>query len=190
LRPAWSGALLDMQATTLADSSQLGLRTDDASESQNRLLGLIASGLIGTIAFAHPLGAEELVPHARYFSGEAYSELRSYVQQLGDEQLSVDSLTKSPHNFTPIHKQAFSALRDFVQQSGGEQSDPVSRSPLTHHHSAPASDEYLAVQNFVREIGGGTVLRRRKATSFCWPQESSRKRLRRQRRNRPSRSAR
>ena len=143
-----------MQATTLADSTHVRLRIDAASESENKLLGLIASGLIGTIAFAQPLGAEELVLHAKYFSNEPYLELRNYVQQIGGEQPGIDSPLESPHNFTPIDDRTYSALRDFVQQSAAGQ--PGSASALDSvHHSAPASEEaYLALRNFVREIGG------------------------------------
>jgi DmsE family decaheme c-type cytochrome len=146
-------------ARTLADSTQPGPRTNGTSASDNKLLALIAGGLIGTIACAQPLGAEELVLHAQYYasdtySDDTYSELRSYVRQLGDEQPSIVSPHESPHNFTPIDHDTYSALRDFVQQMGAEQSGPVSGDGLAHH-SAPASDEtYLALRDFVREIGG------------------------------------
>jgi DmsE family decaheme c-type cytochrome len=146
-------------ARTLADSPQPGRRTHSSFESENKLLGLIAGGLIGTMAFAQPLGAEELVLHSKYYSSETYLELMSYVQQLGDEQPGIDSPHESPHNFsphnfTPIDRETYSALRNFVQQIGAEQSVPVggNESP---HHSAPARDEdYLALRDFVREIGG------------------------------------
>ena len=146
-------------ARTLADSTQPGPRTNGTFASDNKLLALIAGGLIGTIACAQPLGAEELVLHAQYYasdtySDDTYSELRSYVRQLGDEQPSIVSPHESPHNFTPIDHDTYSALRNFVQQIGAEQSGPVSGDGLAHH-SAPASDEtYLALRDFVREIGG------------------------------------
>src|SRR6516165_11829536 len=109
-----------MQTTTFANSTQPGLRTDGAC-AENKLLGLIAGGLIGTIALAQPLGAEELVLHGTNYPGETYSELVSYVQQLGDEEPSIGSPHQSPHNFTPIDDETYSALRNFVQNIGAEQ---------------------------------------------------------------------
>jgi len=146
-------------ARILADSTQPGARTDATSESENKLLALIAGGLIGTMAFAQPLGAEELVLHAKYYSSETYLELMSYVQEIGGEQPSIGSPHESPHNFsphnfTPIDGETYSALRNFVQQIGADQSVPLGGDGSAHH-SAPASDEaYLALRDFVREIGG------------------------------------
>jgi len=141
-------------ARTLADSTQPGPRTSGTSESENKLLALIAGGLIGTIAFAQPLGAEELVLHGNNYPNETNLELTSYVRQLDDEQLSIGSPHKSPHNFTPIDHYTYSALRNFVQQIGAEQSGPGTWSGSAHH-SPPASDEaYLALREFAREIGG------------------------------------
>lgn len=141
-------------ARTRAGSSQPGPRTNGTSESENKLLALIAGGLIGTIAFAQPLGAEELVLHGNNYPNETNLELTSYVRQLDDEQLSIGSPHKSPHNFTPIDHYTYSALRNFVQQIGAEQSGPGTWSGSAHH-SPPASDEaYLALREFAREIGG------------------------------------
>ena len=146
-------------ARILADSTQPGARTDATSESENKLLALIAGGLIGTMAFAQPLGAEELVLHAKYYSSETYLELMSYVQEIGGEQPSIGSPHESPHNFsphnfTPIDGETYSALRNFVQRIGANQSVPLSGDGSAPH-SVPASDEtYLALRDFVREIGG------------------------------------
>src|SRR6516165_1070081 len=130
----------------------------NSTSGSDKLLALITGGLIG-IAFAQPLGAEELVSHAKYYSSEAYSELVSYAQQLRDEQPGVSSAHESPHdfsphNFTPIDAETYSALRNFVQQIGGEQSGPIGANEPPHH-LAPARDEaYSALRDFVREIGG------------------------------------
>jgi len=141
-------------ARTRADSTQPGPRTNGASESENKLLALIAGGLIGTIAFAQPLGAEELGLHGKNHPSETYLELMSYAQQLGDEQPSIVSPHQSPHNFTPIDDETYSALRNFVRQIGAEQPGPLIANGSAHH-SAPAGDEtYLALRDFVREIGG------------------------------------
>ncbi len=115
-------------ARTRPDSTQPGPRTHGACESENKLLALIAGGLIGTIAFAQPLGAEELG--------------------------SIVSPHQSPHNFTPIEGDTYAAMRNFVQQIGTEQPGPLIANGSAHH-SAPAGDEtYLALRDFVREIGG------------------------------------
>jgi DmsE family decaheme c-type cytochrome len=138
-------------ARTRADSTQPGPRTHGASESENKLLALIAGGLIGTIAFAQPLGAEELGLHGQNHPSETYLELIGYAQQVGDEQPSPH---QSPHNFTPIDNETYSALRNFVRQIGAEQPGPLIGNGSAHH-SAPAGDEtYLALRDFVREIGG------------------------------------
>jgi len=105
-------------AKTPVDLTQPRPGPNSTSRSDN-LLALIAGGLIG-IAFAQPLGAEELVLHAKYYSSEAYSELVSYAQQLGDEEPGTGSARESPHdfsphNFTPIGAETYSALRNFVQ---------------------------------------------------------------------------
>src|SRR6516162_6988667 len=110
-------------ARTLADLPAPGRRCHGSFESENKLLGLIAGGLIGTMAFAQPLGAEELVLHAKYYSSETYLELMSYVQEIGGEQPSIGSPHESPHNFsphnfTPIDGETYSALRNFVQRIG------------------------------------------------------------------------
>jgi len=139
-------------ARTLADSAQPGPRTDGICESENKLLGLIAGGLIGTIAFAQPLGAEELGLHGKYYSSESYLELIGYVQQVGEP--SIVSPHQSPHNFTPIDDETYSALRNFVRQIGAEQPGPLIANGSAHY-SAPAGDEaYVALREFVREIGG------------------------------------
>ncbi len=141
-------------ARTRADSTQPGPRTNGASESENKLLALIAGGLIGTIAFAQPLGAEELGLHGKNHPSETYLELIGYVQQVGDEQPSIVSPHQSPHNFTPIDDETYSALRNFVRQIGAEQPGPLIGNGSAHH-SAPAGDEtYLALRDFAREIGG------------------------------------
>jgi DmsE family decaheme c-type cytochrome len=141
-------------ARTRADSTQPGPRTHGASESENKLLALIAGGLIGTIAFAQPLGAEELGLHGKNHPSETYLELIGDVQQVGDEQPSIVSPHQSPHNFTPIDDETYSALRNFVRQIGAEQPGPLIANGSAHH-SAPAGDEtYLALRDFVREIGG------------------------------------
>ncbi len=141
-------------ARTRADSTQPGPRTNGASESENKLLALIAGGLIGTIAFAQPLGAEELGLHGKNHPSETYLELIGYVQQVGHEQPSIVSPHQSPHNFTPIDDETYSALRNFVRQIGAEQPGPLIGNGSAHH-SAPADDEtYLALRDFVREIGG------------------------------------
>src|SRR6266511_320548 len=141
-------------ARILGDSTQPGRRTNGTCESENKLLGLIAGGLIGTLAFAQPLGAEELVLHANYFSDETYLELVNYVQQIGGEQLSIGSPHESPHNFTPIDHETYSALRDFVQQGGAEKSGRVTGNGSPHHAASDTDEDYLALRNFVREIGG------------------------------------
>jgi DmsE family decaheme c-type cytochrome len=106
------------------------------------------------MAFAQPLGAEELVLQGTNYPGGTYSELASYAQQLGDEQPSVVSPHQSPHNFTPIDGDTYAALRNFVQQIGAEQPGPIAGNGSAHH-SVPAGDEaYLALREFVREIGG------------------------------------
>src|SRR6516165_6073011 len=130
-------------ARILADSTQPGARTDATSESENKLLALIAGGLIGTMAFAQPLGAEELVLHAKYYSSETYLELMSYVQEIGGEQPSIGSPHESPHNFsphnfTPIDGETYSALRNFVQRIGANQSVH-----LSGDDSAPEQDKQL-----------------------------------------------
>ncbi len=141
-------------ARTRPDSTQPGPRTHGACESENKLLALIAGGLIGTIAFAQPLGAEELGLHGKNHPSETYLELIGYVQQVGDEQPSIVSPHQSPHNFTPIDDETYSALRNFVRQIGAEQPGPLIANGSAHH-SAPAGDEtYLALRDFVREIGG------------------------------------
>ncbi len=141
-------------ARTRADSTQPGPRTNGASESENKLLALIAGGLIGTIAFAQPLGAEELGLHGQNHPSGTYLELIGDVQQVGDEQPSIVSPHQSPHNFTPIDDETYSALRNFVRQIGAEQPGPLIANGSAHH-SAPAGDEtYLALRDFVREIGG------------------------------------
>jgi DmsE family decaheme c-type cytochrome len=145
-------------AKTPVDLTQPWPEADGTSGSGHKLLALVAGGVIG-IAFAQPLGAEELVLHAKDYSSEAYSELVSYVQQLGDEPPGIGSPHESPHdfsphNFTPIDAETYSTLRNFVQQIGGEQSVPFSGHGSVHS-STPASDEaYSAVRDFVREIGG------------------------------------
>jgi hypothetical protein len=141
-------------ARTLVDSTQVRARTSGICESENKLLALIAGGLIGTMAFAQPLGAEELVLHAKYYSIDTYSELVSYVRQLRDEEPRIDSPHASPHNFTPVDHETYFALRNFVQRIGGGESPSVSGTGSAHH-AAPASDEsYSALRDFVREIGG------------------------------------
>jgi DmsE family decaheme c-type cytochrome len=137
-------------ARTLADSPEPGRRTHGSFESENKLLGLIAGGLIGTMAFAQPLGAEELVLHGKYYSSETYLELMSYVQQLGDEQAGIGSPHESPHNFTPIDHETYSALRNFVQQGAAASASESGPG----YHSSPADEAYLALRDFVREIGG------------------------------------
>src|SRR6516225_2941249 len=144
-------------AKTPVDLTQPRPGPNSTSRSDN-LLALIAGGLIG-IAFAQPLGAEELVLHAKYYSSEAYSELVSYVQQLGDEQPSTVSPREpphnfSPHNFTPINAETYSALRNFVQQIGGEQSGPIGGNEPPHHLALARDEAYSALRDFVREIGG------------------------------------
>jgi len=147
-----------MQTSTFANSTQPGLRTDDAC-AENKLLGLIVGGLIGTIALAQPLGAEELVLHAKYFSNETYLELLSYVQQLGDDQPSIGAPPESPHhlsphNFTPIDRESYSALRNFVQQIGAEQPKSASigesKSVAYPHSDTP---ELLALRDYAQQIG-------------------------------------
>ncbi len=140
-------------ARTLADSPEPGRRSHGSFESENKLLGLIAGGVIGTMVFAQPLGAEELVLHGKYYSSETYLELMSYVQQLGDEQVSIGSPHESPHNFTPIDHDTYSALRNFVQQgAAGELASASESGP--GYHSSPADEAYLALREFAREIGG------------------------------------
>jgi DmsE family decaheme c-type cytochrome len=137
---------------TSVDSTQPRLGADGTSGS-DRLLALIAGGLIG-IAFAQPLGAEELVLHGKNHPSETYLELIGYAQQVGDEQPGIVSPHQSPHNFTPIGDETYSALRNFVRQIGPEQPEPLIGNGSAHH-SAPADDEtYLALRDFVREIGG------------------------------------
>jgi DmsE family decaheme c-type cytochrome len=137
---------------TSVDSTQPRLGANGTSGS-DRLLALIAGGLIG-IAFAQPLGAEELVLHGKNHPSETYLELIGYAQQVGDEQPSIVSPHQSPHNFTPIGDETYSALRNFVRQIGPEQPEPLIGNGSAHH-SAPADDEtYLALRDFVREIGG------------------------------------
>src|SRR6516165_8246269 len=140
-------------ARTLADLPAPGRRCDGSFESENKLLGLIAGGLIATMALAQPLGAEELVLHGKYYSSETYLEVMSYVQQLGDEQVSTGSPHESPHNFTPIDDETYSALRNFVKNIGAEQVEPASASGPAYH-SSTADPAYLALRDFVREIGG------------------------------------
>jgi DmsE family decaheme c-type cytochrome len=139
-------------ARTLADSPEPGRRSHVSFESENKLLGLIAGGLIGTMAFAQPVGAEEPALHAKHYSSEPYLELMSYVRQLGDEQVSTGSPHESPHNFTPIRDETYSALRNFVQNIEAEPSGPVKESGPAYHLS-PADPAYLALQNYAREIG-------------------------------------
>jgi len=140
-------------ARTLADSPQPGRRCHGGFESEHKLLGLIAGGLIGTMALAQPLGAEELGLHGKNHPSETYLELIGYVQQAGDEQPSIVSPHQSPHNFTPIDDETYSALRNFVQNIGAEQAEPASASGPAYH-SSPADPAYLALRDFVREIGG------------------------------------
>jgi DmsE family decaheme c-type cytochrome len=140
-------------ARILADSPEPGRRTHGSFESENKLLGLIAGGLIGTMAFAQPLGAEELVLHGTNYPDGTYSELASYAQQLGDEEPSIGSPHESPHNFTPIDHETYSALRNFVQQGAARELASASESG-PGYHSSPADEAYLALRDFVREIGG------------------------------------
>ena len=149
----WSGQLSMQIARTLADSPQPGRRCHGGFESEHKLLGLIAGGLIGTMALAQPLGAEELGLHGKNHPSETYLELIGYVQQAGDEQPSIVSPHQSPHNFTPIDDETYSALRNFVQNIGAEQAEPASASGPAYH-SSPADPAYLALRDFVREIGG------------------------------------
>jgi len=140
-------------ARPLADSPEPGRRSHVSFEPENRLLGLIAGGLIGTMAFAQPVGAEELALHAKHYSSEPYLELMSYVQQLGDEQVSTGSSPhESPHNFTPIRDETYSALRNFLQNIEAEPSGPVKESGPAYH-SSPADPAYLALRDYAREIG-------------------------------------
>src|SRR5215218_409834 len=131
--------------------------TRESSGAFNKPLALLAGGLIWIIAFARPVGAEGPVSRGHDDPSETYSELLSYVQQLGDEQPGMGPL-QSPHNFSPVDDDSYSALRSFVQQIGAEQPAPGSdkRSP---HLSAAADDEpYAALREFVREIGGNASL--------------------------------
>src|SRR6516164_3732454 len=119
-----SGQLSMQIARTLADSPQPRRRCHGGFESEHKLLGLIAGGLIGTMALAQPLGAEELGLHGKNHPSKTYLELIGYVQQAGDEQPSIVSPHQSPHNFTPIDDETYSALRNFVREIGGEDSAP------------------------------------------------------------------
>jgi DmsE family decaheme c-type cytochrome len=144
-------------ARPFADSTRPGLRTDAGCESA-KLLGLIAGGLIGTIALAQPLSAEELIFHAKYYSNDAYLELARYAQQLGDDQPGIGTPDESPHHFSPhnftlIDQETYSALHDFVQQIGVEQpkSASIGESKSADPHSnAP---ELLALRDYAQQIG-------------------------------------
>jgi DmsE family decaheme c-type cytochrome len=116
-------------------------------------IALVAALAFLTLVAVRPLGAEDRALHGDGYPSETYSELMSYVQQLGDEQPSVAATPQSPHNYTPIEDQAFSALRGFVREIGGaENGAGAADSP---HRSAPAGDEtYAALRDFVHEIGG------------------------------------
>jgi DmsE family decaheme c-type cytochrome len=139
-------------ARILADSPEPGRRSHVGFESENKLLGLIAGGLIGTMAIAQSAGAEELALHAKHYSSEPYLELMSYVERLGDEQVGTRSPHESPHNFTLIRDEGYSALRNFVQNIEAEPSGAVKESGPAYH-SSPADPAYLALQDYAREIG-------------------------------------
>jgi DmsE family decaheme c-type cytochrome len=72
--------------------------------------------LCATLGLVRPLSAEQPMANDNGFPSETYSELLSYVQQLGEEQSTA--LT-SPHNFAPIEDESYSALREFVREIGG-----------------------------------------------------------------------
>src|SRR6516225_169083 len=182
----WSGQLSMQIARTLADSPQPGRRCHGGFESEHKLLGLIAGGLIGTMALAQPLGAEELGLHGKNHPSETYLELIGYVQQAGDEQPSIVSPHQSPHNFTPIDDETYSALRNFVQNIGAEQAEPPARAARRTTHRQPIRPIWHCAILCGRS--GASNLCRTKANSFCSLQPSSPKRRAPQRRRRrPSR---
>ena len=129
----------------------------ESSGAFNKPLALLAGGLIWIIAFARPVGAGGPVSHGHDDPIETYSELLSYVQQLGDEQPGMGPL-QSPHNFSPVDDDSYSALRSFVQQIGAEQPAPVSDKGSPHHSAAADDEPYAALREFVREIGGNASL--------------------------------
>jgi DmsE family decaheme c-type cytochrome len=104
------------------------------------------------IACAQPANTKELAPHDQAYPSETYSELMSYVQQLGDGGHA--SGISSAHNFTPVRDEAFSALRTFVQQIGGDQDRPAAADKTPHHSVSLEDDDFVALRDFARGIRG------------------------------------
>jgi len=114
---------------------------------------LVAAVLVWAIAAAQPLSAKELSWHEQNAS-EAYSELTSYVAQLGSKQHPALGKQESPHNFTPVRPEASSALRTLVEQIGDDQAAADIADTSPHHLALIDDEEFSALREFAREIGG------------------------------------
>jgi DmsE family decaheme c-type cytochrome len=136
------------RSNTVAPANRTGRSRHELSISLASALAFFA------LLVVRPVGAQDRGVHGDGYPSEIYSELMSYVQQLGDEQPSVADASASPHNYTPIEDQAYSALRSFVREIGAAE-DGAPGAIESPHGSAPAGDEtYAALRDFVREIGG------------------------------------
>jgi DmsE family decaheme c-type cytochrome len=109
---------------------------------------------LSALVLLRPVAAEDRPLHGGGDPSETYSELMSYVQQLGDEQPSVAGAASSPHNFTPIEDPAYSALRNFVREIGGTEDAAGAAARSPHGSAGPDDQTYAALRDFVREIGG------------------------------------
>src|SRR5262249_19186534 len=83
--------------------------------SKSIVLALAVWALVGLTT---PSRAQQHAANADGYPSETYSELMSYVQQLGEEEPILASAPGSPHNFTPVDADAYSALRSFVSDIG------------------------------------------------------------------------
>jgi len=133
--------------------STIGAVADRASKPRHAPgIALISALAFSALLVVRPVGAEDRTAHGDGYPSETYSELMSYVQQLGDEPPGLAGAADSPHGYSPIDDQAYSALRSFVREIGGAEDGAAAAPP---RHSAPAGDEtYVALRDFVREISG------------------------------------
>src|SRR5262249_51900408 len=131
-----------------------GAAGNQPSSIRKLSLAMLSGLALSALVLLRPVAAEDRPLHGGGDPSETYSELMSYVQQLGDEQPSVAGAASSPHNFTPSEDPAYSALRNFVREIGGTEDAAGAAARSPHGSAGPDDQTYTALRDFVREIGG------------------------------------
>jgi len=116
----------------------------------NRLLGLLAGGLVSIVAFAQPASAEEPRFDSNPHHGTAYSQLADYVRQISGEPAQLAKIAEPQDRSNANRDDAYSALLAFAQQS---REPEFLTADVRSEYSPVQEDAYSALRDFVRRVG-------------------------------------